>query len=155
MKPLKGFGLVIPRSEDRSINAVTFSSIKFDHRAPNGEVLLRVFFGGSRSPQTMDLSDTQVLSVVRSELKALLDIDAKPIFHRIYRWHRANPQYDVGHLDQIASIEKNLPTGLYVTGSPYRGIGLPDCVHQGRQTASKILDAYRLPVNERYKSKIA
>ncbi len=29
-----GFGLVVPMSEKRPINAVTFSSIKFDHRAP-------------------------------------------------------------------------------------------------------------------------
>jgi oxygen-dependent protoporphyrinogen oxidase len=136
---LNGFGLVIPRSEDRAINAVTLTSTKFDHRAPAGHVLLRVFFGGSRSPHMMDRDDEELVAIVRDELRALLGIEAKPIFHRIYRWHRANPQYDVGHLQLIEQIEAALPGGLYVTGSPYRGIGLPDCVHQGQQTAARIL----------------
>lgn len=135
--PLPGFGLVIPRSERRPINAITVSSTKFNHRAPEGHILLRVFFGGSRSPQSMALDDGALLSTVRQELGALLGIQAEPIFHRIYRWERGNPQYDVGHLERVKAIETALPTGLYVTGSPYRGIGIPDCVHQARQTAEK------------------
>ena len=135
---LDGFGLVIPRSENRLINAVTITSIKFDRRAPAGYVLLRAFFGGSRRPEMMELDDDQLLALVLSELDAVLGIDAQPLFRRIYRWHRANPQYDVGHLDRIEAIEKGLPDGLYLTGSPYRGIGIPDCVHQGQQTAEQI-----------------
>ena len=42
--PLNGFGVVIPRSENRSINAITWTSTKFDQRAPEGYALLRVFF---------------------------------------------------------------------------------------------------------------
>ncbi|UCG24168.1 MAG: protoporphyrinogen oxidase [Chloroflexota bacterium] len=134
----EGFGLVIPRSEKRLINAVTLTSTKFDHRAPADHVLLRVFFGGSRRPEMMDVDDDQLMALVLSELDALLGLDAQPVLCRIYRWRRANPQYDVGHLDRVAAIEEALPAGLYVTGSPYRGIGIPDCVHQGQQTAAKI-----------------
>ena len=135
---LEGFGLVIPRSEGRSINAVTLTSTKFDNRAPAGHVLIRVFFGGSRSPQMMELDDEQLVTEVLSELKALMGIKARPLFQRIFRWHHANPQYDVGHLERVEAIESFLPEGLYITGSPYRGIGLPDCVHQGQQTAEKV-----------------
>jgi protoporphyrinogen/coproporphyrinogen III oxidase len=134
-----GFGLVVPMSEKRPINAVTFSSIKFNHRAPEGYVLLRAFFGGSRSPHSMELGDDELLRMVRRELSALLGIDGEPLFHRIYRWPRSNPQYDVGHLDLIAEIEKNLPQGVYITGSPYRGVGLPDCVKQAQETAATVL----------------
>ncbi len=134
----EGFGLVIPRSEQRLINAVTITSTKFDRRAPDGHVLLRAFFGGSRRPEMMTVADERLLSLVLSELEDVLDVDARPLFHRIYRWHRANPQYDVGHLERVEAIEAALPAGLYVTGSPYRGIGIPDCVHQGQQTAERI-----------------
>ena len=134
----EGFGLVIPRSEKRLINAVTLTSTKFDRRAPAGHVLLRVFFGGSRRPEMMDVDDDQLIALVLSELNAVLGLDAQPLFCRIYRWPRANPQYDVGHLDRVAAIEEGLPAGLYLTGSPYRGIGIPDCVHQGQQTAEQI-----------------
>ena len=136
---LKGFGLVIPRSEQRLINAVTLTSTKFDHRAPDDHVLLRVFFGGSRHPQMMDIDDNDLLATVLGELNALLGIEARPVFHRIYRWQRANPQYDVGHLERVAAIEEALPRGVHVTGSPYRGIGIPDCVHQGQQTANQVI----------------
>lgn len=139
VKLLKGFGVVIPRSEERAINAVTLSSTKFNHRAPEGHVLLRVFFGGSRSPHMMEYDDDELRSIVRGELKTVLGIKAEPIFHRIFRWHQANPQYDVGHLDHVRELEAALPKGIYVTGSPFRGIGLPDCVLQGQKTAAQIL----------------
>jgi len=140
-KLLDGFGLVIPSSENRPINAITISSIKFDHRAPDDHVLLRVFFGGSRSPESMHLNDDQLLRMIRDELRTILGITAKPIFHRIYRWWNANPQYDIGHLERVDAIEAAMPAGLYVTGSPYRGVGMPDCVHQSQQTVETIFSS--------------
>jgi oxygen-dependent protoporphyrinogen oxidase len=132
---LPGFGVVIPASERRPINAITVSSVKFDGRAPQGTVLLRAFFGGSRSPQSMALDDAALLSTVRGELRSLLDIQAEPLLHRIYRWPRSNPLYDVGHLERVAAIEAALPAGVFVTGSPYRGVGIPDCVKQAQNVA--------------------
>jgi protoporphyrinogen/coproporphyrinogen III oxidase len=137
--PLNGFGIVIPRSEQRDINAITWTSTKFDNRAPANHALLRVFFGGSRTPHMMEIDDSTLLATVRRELEAIMGINATPVFHRIYRWRDATPQYDVGHLDRVNAIELNLPPRLYVTGSPYRGIGLPDCIHQAQQTAGKII----------------
>jgi oxygen-dependent protoporphyrinogen oxidase len=137
-RPLLGFGLVVPSSERRPINAVTWSSIKFEHRAPTDHALLRVFFGGSRSPQSMALGDDALLTAVRAQLQEFMGIEAKPLFHRIYRWDRSNAQYDVGHLERVAALEAALPSGLYLTGSPYRGVGLPDCIKQGQETARAV-----------------
>lgn len=146
-RPLHGFGVVVPKSEKRPINAITISSTKFDHRAPAGYVLLRVFFGGSRSPETMAYDDETLLQVVRGELQDVLGIEAAPIFHRIYRWHRANPQYDVEHLTRVEEIEFALPQGIYVTGSAFRGVGIPDCVHQAQQTAGQVWEHLKHRVN--------
>lgn len=137
--PLNGFGVVIPRSEQRQINAITWSSTKFDRRAPAGHVLLRVFFGGSRTPQMMELDNEALVATVRRELATIMGVKAAPEAHWIYRWPQANPQYDVGHLERVAAIEQALPTGIFVTGSPYRGVGIPDCIHQAQQTAVKII----------------
>ncbi|MCA9915876.1 MAG: protoporphyrinogen oxidase [Anaerolineae bacterium] len=140
---LDGVGVVIPTSENRPINAITISSTKFDHRAPDGTILLRAFFGGSRSPESMHLDDDVLLETVRTELDSILGIAAEPLFHRIYRWWNANPQYDLGHLELVDKIEAALPEGLYVTGSPYRGVGMPDCVHQSQQTVAAIMDTLK------------
>jgi oxygen-dependent protoporphyrinogen oxidase len=142
-RPLNGFGLVVPRSEQRPINAITTSSIKFDKRAPEGYTLLRVFFGGSRSPKSMELDDEKLLATVRTQLRELMGIEASPLFYRIYRWSRSNAQYDVGHLDRLTQIESALPEGLYLTGSAYRGVGIPDCVKQSQDTAQKILSDFQ------------
>lgn len=139
---LQGFGLVIPHSEKRPINAVTISSTKFNQRAPDGYTLLRVFFGGSRSPESMALDDDSLRQVVRTELQTLLGIRVEPLFDRIYRWHNANPQYDAGHLELLEAIEAALRPGIYVTGSAYRGVGIPDCVHQAQQTAKQVFSSF-------------
>jgi oxygen-dependent protoporphyrinogen oxidase len=138
-KPLDGFGLVIPRSEQRRINAVTVTSSKFVHRAPEGYTLLRVFVGGSRNPRVAELDDITLLELVRDELRATIQIDSAPLWSRIYRWPHSNPQYDVGHLDRIDALEALCPEGLYLSGSAYRGVGIPDCVRQGQAAAEKAI----------------
>ncbi len=137
---LGGFGVLVPGSEKRPLNAVTWSSTKFDHRAPEGHSLLRVFFGGSRSPGSMQLDDDELLRVVKKELRSIVGVAAAPLFHRVYRWDRANAQYDVEHLRRVEAVERALPPGVWVTGSPYRGVGLPDCVHQGSMTAAQVVE---------------
>lgn len=138
--PLNGFGMVIPRSEKRRINAITWSSTKFDHRAPEGYALIRVFFGGSRTPEMIDKSDEEVYETALAEIEELMGVTATPVMHRIYRWHDSNPQYDVGHLELVEAIEAALPPGISVTGSPYRGIGLPDCIKQAKATTAQIVE---------------
>ncbi|MBL1217992.1 MAG: protoporphyrinogen oxidase [Planctomycetes bacterium] len=139
-RPIDGFGLVIPRSENRCVNAITCSSIKWSGRAPDDCLLMRAFFGGSRRPDMMDLDDEQLLEQVMAEVTNLTGATPdRLLVHRIYRWHRGNPQYDVGHLERVDQIEQQLPDGLYVTGSPYRGIGIPDCAAQGKVTAERVM----------------
>ena len=89
----------------------------------------------------MELDDEDLLVAVRDELRSIMGITADPLFHRIYRWHEANPQYDVNHLPLIEAVESSLPPALFVTGSPYRGVGIPDCVHQAQATAQAIFES--------------
>jgi oxygen-dependent protoporphyrinogen oxidase len=126
-------GLMIPRREHRAIDAITFTSRRFPERIPAGYGMLRVFFGGS-APHIMVLDDGTLLAAVRGELRALLGIAAEPLAWVAHRWPDSYPQAAVGHLDHVAAIERSLPAGLYVTGSAYRGLGVPDCVAQGRAT---------------------
>jgi protoporphyrinogen/coproporphyrinogen III oxidase len=67
-------------------------------------------------------------------------VDVTPATTRVNRWPNAMPQYEVGHLTRIAAIEQAVAmhAGLYVIGNAYRGIGIPDCVREARQTAELI-----------------
>lgn len=139
--PLNGTGVVIPTSEGRRIDGITWVSSKWSHRAPPGHALIRVFFGGPHTREMLDLDDGDLSAIVRAELTTILGIDAPPLFTRIFRWPDGYPQYDVGHLERVAAIEESLPPGIIVTGSAYRGVGVPDCIHQGELAAARIVEA--------------
>ncbi len=138
--PLNGSGFVVPRVEKTGIMAGTWLSSKWPHRAPDGHVLVRAFLGGARDPQALERTDREMVDVALDAMRPLLGITGAPLFTRIYRWERANAQHEVGHLDRLASIERELAArpGLYVTGSGFRGVGIPDCVADGRATARQV-----------------
>ncbi|MBA3868323.1 MAG: protoporphyrinogen oxidase [Anaerolineae bacterium] len=137
--PLDGFGFVVPSSEHRQIDGMTWMTSKWNKRAPSNHVLLRVFFGGPHTRNMMQLSDADLLTAVRAEVQSLLGINTEPVFSHIFRWHEGYPQYDLDHLERVAAIEAALPAALYVTGSSYHGIGVPDCIKQGQATAQQVL----------------
>lgn len=136
-RPLKGFGLVVPGSEGRPFDGITWTSSKWNERAPSGFELLRVFLGGPRTRQTLFMEDAELVSTIRAELQSIFGISAEPLFHRIFRWREGYPQYNVGHLERVAAAEAALPAGLFIAGSAYRGVGVPDCIRQGRDAAQK------------------
>ncbi len=137
--PLDGFGMVIPGSARRAMDGMTWTSSKWAQRAPDGHVLLRVFFGGPRTRPLLDVDDDQLLAAVRGELRTSLGIWHAPLFYRIYRWHDGYPQYDLGHLERVQAAQTGLPPGVMIAGSAYDGVGVPDCVRQGQAAASRIL----------------
>jgi oxygen-dependent protoporphyrinogen oxidase len=49
------------------------------------------------------------------------------------------PQYEVGHLDRVAAIERSLPAGIVVVGNAYRGIGIADTVRSAEEGAGAVL----------------
>jgi oxygen-dependent protoporphyrinogen oxidase len=143
--PLNGSGFVVPRVENTGIMAASWLSSKWPHRAPDDKVLLRTFVGGARDPQALEQSDAELVSRSMRALRPLIRITGEPLFSRIYRWDRANAQHEVGHLDRVAAIERALARhpGLFVTGSGFRGTGIPDCVADGRATGKQVAEWLR------------
>jgi len=140
--PLRGTGFVVPRTEGLALLAGTWVSSKWPGRAPNGHVLLRGYLGGGRDPHRLEAADQELLDAAQKELAELLGISGAPLFTRLYRWTRQSPQYEVGHLQRVADIERRLTAlpGLFITGSGFRAIGIPDCISDGRATAIRAAD---------------
>jgi len=137
--PLNGTGFVAPRVEDNPLLAATWVTSKWPGRAPEGCVLLRGFLGGGRDPQRLEQSDDELVAVAQGALVELLDIHGDPLFTRLFRFPRGSPQYEVGHLRRVAAIEERLASlpGLFLTGSGFRAIGIPDCIADGRAVAAR------------------
>jgi oxygen-dependent protoporphyrinogen oxidase len=139
--PLDGFGFVVPLVERRTILSCSFSSVKYDGRAPSGHVLLRVFIGGACQSGLLRLPGRQLLVLAEQELSDLLHIRGEPVLRHVMRQHRTMPQYHVGHRDRVAAIRDRLarfPT-LALAGSAYAGVGVPSCIQSGQQAANEIL----------------
>lgn len=137
---LGGYGFVVPRSEGRLLLASTWTSSKWSHRTPDDAVLLRSYLGGAGREAVVERSDEELVALVRAELKAVMGITEHPILVRVYRWPRAMPQYLVGHLRRLATIEERLTRlpGVFLTGAGYRGVGIPDCIRDGQETAERV-----------------
>ena len=135
--PLDAHGLLVPRGEGLRSSGCTFASAKFAGRAPEGRVLLRAFLGGARDPDLLRLDDVALAALVRRELGPLLGIRGAPVVERVYRWPRATPQMQVGHLKRMTRLDSvvgDLP-GLFLTGAGLHGTGLPDSIADGQRAA--------------------
>jgi oxygen-dependent protoporphyrinogen oxidase len=130
----------VPAVENRQILAASFASNKFPGRAPNDEVLIRVFIGGACQPELADLPDSKLRAIAVAELSELLGITAEPVYSQITRWPRAMPQYHLGHMELVERIEQQARThpNLALCGNAYRGVGIPNCIHQGELAAEVI-----------------
>ncbi len=139
--PLNGYGFLVPRLEKRRILAATWTSTKFPHRAPEGHILIRCFVGGETDPEILSFDDEGIVQIVRDELKDIIGIDNEPVLKKVFHWTKASPQYVVGHQGRLDSIERHLQDipGLLLTGAAYRGVGIPDCIHQGTLTAERLM----------------
>ena len=52
---------------------------------------------------------------------------------RVFRWPSATPQLEVGHLERMRRVEREIATvrGLFLTGAGVRATGIPDMVADG------------------------
>ncbi len=148
--PLSGSGFVVARtSSSERITACTWASSKWDGRAPAGHALLRAYVGGAHDPAAVDLADDELVEMAVRELSAILSISGPPSVVRVDRWRNAGAQHEVGHQERIGELEARLAgyPGLFVTGSGFRSIGIPDCVADARAVAGKAGTASRMKRN--------
>lgn len=131
---LDGSGIIIPEDSPLTMTGCAWLSSKWPHSCPADLALIRCFF----KPRA-GVSPDDLVHVVYEEMASLLGIKDPPIWTRFIHWPNAIPQYNLGHLERVERIEAALSQfpGLFLTGAALRGIGLPDCVRQGREAAEQ------------------
>ncbi|MFM7602991.1 MAG: protoporphyrinogen oxidase [Pseudanabaena sp.] len=143
---MKGFGNLIPRTQGvRTLGTIWASSL-FAGRAPEGWQLLLNFIGGTLDPTLAKLSEPEIIAAVHQDLKKTIlrpDTKAEPKAIAVHVWDKAIPQYEMGHLDRLATVESELQKsqGLYVSANFIGGVALGDCIKRSLQEATKI-DAF-------------
>jgi oxygen-dependent protoporphyrinogen oxidase len=139
--PPRGHGFLVPPDEGLAISACTWSSAKWPGRAPDGFVLLRAFL---KAPDAglLTATDETLVAIARADLERSMGVRGEPVLARVARWPDDMPRYTVGHLDRVRAADAALAAapGIVLGGASYRGIGLADCIAQGRAAAGRVLE---------------
>jgi oxygen-dependent protoporphyrinogen oxidase len=135
-----GFGFIAPQAQRRDILGVQWCSSIFPGRAPDGMVLWRALCGGWHRADVVDWDDARLVAAVRAELRLAQGVTAEPAFVHVVRWHRAIPQYFVGHPERLAAIEERVARypGLFLAGNAYHGVALNDCTERAGILAGRL-----------------
>ncbi|GBF72867.1 protoporphyrinogen oxidase [Paenibacillus sp. 598K] len=141
-RELEGSGFVVPRDAGYTITACTWTSAKWTHTAPQDKVLIRCYVGHAGEDAIVGASDEAITARVREDLQALMGIETEPEFVELTRLSRSMPQYSVGHVQRMAELRSRLAErlpGVWATGMAFDGVGIPDCVRQGKEAAAAVL----------------
>lgn len=141
-RPVSTFGFVVPLSENRRILAGSFASQKFAGRAPDDQVLIRVFIGGAMQPELLEKSDEDLVAIALEELGDLIELTGQPAFTRVVRWNQAMPQYHVGHRERVQRIDEQIDKldGVSLVSNALHGVGIAPVIQLADKTARQIIE---------------
>jgi oxygen-dependent protoporphyrinogen oxidase len=148
---IRGFGFVVPRKEQRPLLAGTWTSLKWPFRSQKGETLIRCYMGGRGREHILENDDSHLVETARKELQAIVGIAGSPTYTEVHRWVRGMPQYVIGHLALVAKIKEYLDPWpkLYISGAGLYGIGIPDCIREGKRVADSLIQSL-LPTSKTF-----
>jgi oxygen-dependent protoporphyrinogen oxidase len=140
-----GFGVLIAQAQGFRMLGNLWETNLYPGRGPEGHVLIRAMLGGAVDHDAGAMSESHALALVREEVARMYGITGRPVFEQVVRIPRAIPQYEVGHRDRVASVERALSrlSGLHATGFGLRGVAFADAatdgVNSGERAALELL----------------
>jgi protoporphyrinogen oxidase len=128
---LAGTGYLVS-DPSSAVSACTWTSSKNPTHAPAGTILLRGYVRGCG----MD-----AVSLVRAEIASTLGITAAPLFTRVYEWPAGIPAYPSDHETNMRALGDAIAgtRGLFIAGSTFHGVGIPDCISSGERAAESVV----------------
>ena len=142
--PLQGFGFLVPHNEpDFPLMGVLWADSAFPHHGKPEHRLVRVFIGGTRTPDVMSRSEGELVATARQGLREHLDITGEPTLVDVCSYPRAIPQYYLGHAGKIERLRAQAAAvpGLHLVGNYLEGVSINDCIRLGKSVAQEIIGA--------------
>ena len=135
-----GSGFLVGRDEDLLTTACSWTSEKWAHLKNDNTVFLRLSVGRFDDTEALDMEDNALIETLKLELATLTGIKADPLSTRVTRWPNSFPQYELGHAEKVNAIRQQAALempGMFLAGSPFKGIGLSACIRDGIEQARK------------------
>jgi oxygen-dependent protoporphyrinogen oxidase len=139
----EGSGFLVPPVDGTFIKASTIASNKWGWVRDTERTVIRASVGRAGEATLLQHDDHDLAARALADLRAAYGGLAEPLDTHVQRWGGGLPQYDVGHLDRVETIERAVATvpGLEACGAAYRGVGIPAVIASGRGAARRLLDA--------------
>jgi oxygen-dependent protoporphyrinogen oxidase len=138
-------GYLVPAVDGRAVKAVTFSTVKWPHLAAQAGArekvhVVRCSVGRSGDVAVLQRDDEDLAALAAADLAGAVGTAAESIAWRVTRWGGGLPQYNVGHLDRVASIRAAVARqpGLAVAGAAYDGVGIPACIATAKSAVAQV-----------------
>ncbi len=143
--PKEGTGFITANDSELSCNACTWTSKKWSHTSKNHNLLVRLFYKSSHRSfaDIQKMSEQELVEVALSDVKKAMQLTADPVERIVTNWSNNMPTYQITHPQTVQALEQKLSkeySGLMLAGCSYYGVGIPDCIENGVQTANKIIE---------------
>ena len=111
--------------------------------------MLTNFVGGALHPNALDHGDDALVAAtvnaLRQPLGLRLQRDTPPAFAAVRRWPRAIPQYTIGQLDRVATVERALDEcsatrNLVLAGNYMTGVSVNDTISNAMKAVGILVD---------------
>lgn len=141
-RALDGFGFLVSKSVRQSLLACIWMSSLFPCRSPENHVLLSCYLKSKKDTENGAIAESEHLhSATEYIAKALNSAGAKPIFHTMYHYSNAMPQYSIDHGHQVTLLQPNLRQlpGLFLVGSYLQGLSLDSCIREANNAGDEVV----------------
>ncbi len=137
-----GSGFLVPPVDGTFIKAATVSSNKWAWVRDSGHLVIRASVGRAGEATLLQSDDADIAARALADLRTAFGGLPDPLDSHVQRWGGGLPQYAVGHLDRVETIDRDIANvpGLEVCGAAYRGIGIPAVIASGQAAANRLLD---------------
>ncbi|WP_163140227.1 protoporphyrinogen oxidase [Bacillus sp. 22-7] len=143
--PEDGTGFITAHTDELTCNACTWTSRKWKHTSESGNLLVRLFYKSSHPAfaSLKEMNEDELLQTALADIEKSLGITAEPLASDVTNWTEKMPNYLISHPETVAALENRLGReypGIWLAGCSYYGVGIPDCIKNGAETAGKIIE---------------
>lgn len=132
---IQGFGCLFPRGEGFRVLGILANDQIFPDRTKNSRSETWIF-GGKQDEKILQLTDNEILGIIKSERNKLFDEDVDFQATHIHRWPKAIPNYN---LDLEAKIPRLQTENNYTPFGTYMGdLGLARVLQRAQNLARTI-----------------
>ncbi|MDR4949711.1 protoporphyrinogen oxidase [Neobacillus cucumis] len=142
--PADGTGFITANTDELTCNACTWTSRKWEHTSKSGNLLVRLFYKSSHPAYASlkEMNQAELLEVALGDINKGLGINAEPVASEITKWTDQMPNYLITHPKSVQALENIMADtypGIILAGCSYYGVGIPDCIQNGIDSARKII----------------